>query len=79
MSIKQLEFETLYLSFLVVDMDKSPERYHYSKEKAPDVARTMVESMKNGCANVNSPAIKATCKTLGIKPTLTAIKEHLNS
>jgi hypothetical protein len=56
-----------------------PEEYAFPVSQLQTVFDKMRIAIEGGSANKDSRAIKATCKTLRIKHTYTAIKEYLRA
>ena len=70
-------FAKVYHQALADAVAQYPNEYAWPVENAPAVAAKMLEAIKRGSYNKDSRAIKATCKTLGIKHTYKAIDEYL--
>lgn len=58
---------------------KHPELYAYPVQDAPIVAARMREAFRKGSFNIDSHAIRATCKHFRIAHTYKAIQEALSS
>lgn len=52
--------------------------YSWSIERLPEICDLMVAGLAKGSANKDSPAIKRTCKALGVKHTYAGIQEFLS-
>ena len=77
-------FRAIYEAKLTeaVTRDKSPPHtglplYAYGVAEVPGVVAKMIPALALGQANVGG-VVKATCRALGIKPTMTAIRAYLN-
>jgi len=74
------KFLEVYTRRLTADVGKNPQDFGYVVAMVPAIAAKMVAAMAKGSANVHdSRAIKGTCKELGIRHTIRAIKEYLNA
>lgn len=71
-------FTAAYTEALEALVRKHPEDYHYTVEGVPKVVAKMVPAYKAGMANIG-PAMKAAARKLGIKPTLSDVRNYLNS
>lgn len=70
-------FTITYAEELTKAVTKSPEDYAYPVDYVPIVVRRMMLALQKGSANIG-PAIKSTCKILGIKPIPYEIKAYIN-
>jgi hypothetical protein len=71
-------FAEVYAVKLTEAVTRNPGDYFYPVSGVPAVVAKMVPSLAEGKANVG-PAIQATARALGIKPTATAIREYLTA
>jgi hypothetical protein len=71
------KFIALYAANMKAESDKFPGRYMIPASWEA-LAAKMVASLKVGTANT-SDAAKKTCKALGGKPTVSGVREFLNS
>jgi hypothetical protein len=69
-------FRAAYLEKLTEAHAKHPEEYFYAAKQIPIVVDMMILSLVTGGANIG-PAVKATCRKVGIKATYGAIKAYL--
>lgn len=75
----RLKFLQVYLPLLEASILAEPKKYAYGVDKAPEVARKVINAL-NGFGVVSlTPAMKETACALGIEPTLKAIEKYLNS
>jgi len=57
---------------------KTPHYAHAMRMTTPpELARRTTEGLITGTASKDGPAVKSTCKRLGIRPTYAAIKAYL--
>lgn len=70
-------FTDVYTKHLTAQVTKNPSDYGYSVYYVPTVVARMVPGLKNGGANKEGAAIRATCKELGIPYTYAGIKAYL--
>jgi 2'-5' RNA ligase len=68
-------FQEVYERTLRAAHKQFPERYKWPIEQVPAVAQRMAEAMAKGTANMDSPAIKAALRELGVKQTRKAANE----
>lgn len=73
------KFREAYTRHLTKAVQEHPEEYSYGAAGVPKVVEKMVNSIAKGGANLNSRAIKATAKELGIKPTKAALQGYLTA
>lgn len=71
------KFTAKYTEELRKDVVNNPEQYSYGLDFVPTVVERMVPSLKNGTASLSN-AIRRTAKAMGIKPTMTQIREFLS-
>lgn len=70
-------FRDAYLAHLRAEYDAHPECYRYPRESIPDVAARVVVALATTGVASFTPAMRATCKALGIKPSEKAAGEYL--
>lgn len=70
-------FRAAYMLHLAKAHNASPETYAWSVEELPAIVDRMVAALARGDANIDSPAIKAACKTCGFKPGIARIRQFL--
>ena len=82
------KFLTQYLLALRESIDQNPGQYRWylqdlslndQNQLVRDFAAKMVTALKKGEADKDSPTVKKTCKSLGIRHTYKAIELFLNS
>jgi hypothetical protein len=73
----QKKFYDVYVQHLKQCSIEYPEQYKFSEDKAEEVAQRMIKAFMNSKAKKDGPAIKRTCKTLGIGYTYKAIEQYL--
>lgn len=71
-------FRAAYLEKLSWQVKHHPEQYAYAEDEIPRVVEKMLKALAEGTANVGAAASGA-AKKCGIKPTIKAIKEYLNT
>ncbi len=72
-------FKAEFQNNLFILVENHHEMYAYTVDEVPAVVHRMMPHFGTGGCNINSPAIKATCKSLGIRHTIKAIKEFVNA
>lgn len=77
MTTNQKKFYNTYLEKLQECVKKYPNEYAYSEDQVKVVADKMYAAFLKRSANKEGPAVKMTCKTLGIGYTYKAIEEYL--
>lgn len=77
MTSNQQKFYNTYLEKLQECVNKYPEHYSYDEKQVKFVADKMYSAFIKRSANKDGPAIKMTCKELGIGYTYKAIEEYL--
>lgn len=73
-------FDREYKAQLRDAMQTMPGQYgytHYCVDETEKLAVRMLEAVRKGSANINSPTFRKTCKALGIKHTQKSIREFL--
>lgn len=70
-------FREVYERKLIAAIKRNPDRYHYSIDRAPTVARNMTTALLEGTGCKDSAAVKATCRELGIPYTYKGISAFL--
>ena len=74
------QFTEVYARQLIKSMGDRPDYYVYPKDEAPKVVERMRPTFLTGTFNLDgSPALKATCKELGIKFTIRDIVRFCNN
>lgn len=73
----QKMFYDTYLEKLQECVNKYPDQYSYNQEQIKVVADKMFSAFMKRSANKDGPAIKMTCKKLGIGYTYKAIEQYL--
>lgn len=73
------KFFSEYYRQLEIALREHPEEYSWPVAELPNIFERMRIAIERGSANKDSRAIKATCKTLGIKHTYKAINEYLKA
>lgn len=72
------KFRSAYEATLAAQVEANPGKYAYGPDRVPEMARKMTEALAVGGGDTQSPTVKAVAKSLGIKPTVGAIKAALN-
>ena len=70
-------FEQIYERHLIRMIETRPDDYAYPLAEVPLVVMRMMGAIRRNGFNANSPALRATAKELGIKPTATAIRAYV--
>ena len=70
-------FLTIYQEKLQDAVIQHPTEYAYAVSMVPLVVERMSKAIVNGTYHLSGPALKATCKALGIKMTYKAINTYL--
>jgi predicted DNA-binding protein (MmcQ/YjbR family) len=73
----QIKFYETYMEKLQECVNKYPEQYSYDNTQVKVVADKMFAAFMKRSANKEGPAIKMTCKKLGIGYTYKAIEQYL--
>lgn len=73
-----IHFCSLYTEELGREHARKPDQYAWPVEDLPIVVTKMVAAIIKGSGNINSPALKRTCKRLKIKPSLRSIQAYLS-
>ena len=71
------KFMEVYTPHLLQAVAQHPEDYGFGPDKVPQVAERMKSALATGSYNHDGRAFKATCKSLGIPYTRTAIEKFL--
>lgn len=71
-------FTVAYTEALTHYVTTKPDDYDYKVDGVPQVVAKMIPAYATGGASTG-PAMKRAAKACGIKPTLTAVREYLNS
>lgn len=58
--------------------DKNPQLYKWPITELPTVVGRMSLALNNAAYEITAPAVKATCKVLGIKNTYVAVQVFIN-
>lgn len=69
----QLQFLSCYKQHLEKQVRAYPQAYNWPAEKTPEVVIKMAAAFDRRSAHLDTPAIKLTCKDLGIKSTQKAV------
>lgn len=72
-------FAEVYTAALKTAHAEHPEIYTFPASELPIVTEQMLAAWRRGSASNTGPAIKATCKALGIKTTYKAIRAYLET
>ena len=70
-------FRRAYMIELARQHALKPETYVWPISELPTIVDKMLAALERGGANIDSPAIKAACKTCGFKPGIQRIKDFL--
>lgn len=70
-------FHSAYALHLAKARQEKPDIYVWPVEELPAIVEKMMLALARGGANIDSPAIKAACKMVRIKPGIARIKMFL--
>ena len=72
------KFREAYIECLTKVVISDPENYAYPTSEVPKVVDKMIRAITAGESVNTGPALKATARKVGIKPTMTTIREYLD-
>jgi len=75
----KIAFRSAYMLHLAKAHNANPAAYVWPVSELPVIVDRMMAALETGGANIDSPAIKAACKTVGIKPGIARIRAFLAS
>jgi hypothetical protein len=72
------KFREAYVECLTKVVTAKPDEYAYPISEVPEVVANMTKAILAGESVSIGPGLKATARKLGIKSTMTAIREYLD-